>query len=64
MQNVSGLIALNMNPTLQCLGHDFGNEFTPELRRKLAEAEERREKGDVISIRKKEGLDAYLGSLK
>ena len=49
--------------TLQCLGHDFGNEFTPELQRKLAEAEERRKEGDIITIRNKEELDTYLGSL-
>ena len=42
---------------------DFSNEFTPELQRKLAEAEQRRKEGNVISCRNKEELHAFLNSL-
>ena len=42
---------------------DFNNEFTPDLRRKLEEAEQRRIDGKVISIHNKEELDAFLDSI-
>lgn len=42
---------------------DFSNEFTPELQRKLAEAEKRRKEGLVISLNTPEEVDAYFDSL-
>ena len=42
---------------------DFSNEFTPELQRKLVEAEKRRREGNVISLNTPEEIDAYFDSL-
>lgn len=42
---------------------EFSNEFTPELQRKLAEAEERRKRGEVISFKTPDQIDAYFDNL-
>ena len=42
---------------------DFSNQFTPELQRKLAEAEQRRKEGNVISLNTPEEVDAYFDNL-
>ena len=42
---------------------EFSNDFTPELQRKLAEAEQRRKDGNVISLNTPEEIDAYFDSL-
>lgn len=42
---------------------DFSNEFTPELKKKLAEAEQRRKEGKAIALKSSEDIDAYFASL-
>ena len=42
---------------------NFSNEFNPELQKKLAEAEQRRKEGNVISLNTPEDVDAYFDSL-
>ena len=45
------------------LESDFSTEFTPELQRKLAEAEQRLKEGNVISLNTPEEVDAYFDGL-
>ena len=42
---------------------DFSNEFTPELKKKLAEAEQRRKEGKSIALKSSEDIDTYFASL-
>ena len=42
---------------------DFSKEFTPELQKKLAEAEQRRKDGNIITCHSKEELHTFLNSL-